>query len=38
MVIILYPADKQYTSQEQKWDAIKDVFEALEPQEIQIFF
>ena len=35
MVIILYPADKQYTSQEQLWEAIKDVCAALEPQEIQ---
>ena len=35
MVIILYPADKQYTSQEQLWEAIKDVCAALELQEIQ---
>ena len=35
MVIILYPADKQYTSQEQLWEAIKDICAALEPQEIQ---
>ena len=31
----VYPADKQYTSQEQLWEAIKDVCAALEPQEIQ---
>ena len=30
----VYPADKQYTSQEQLWEAIKDVCAALEPQEI----
>ena len=31
----VYLADKQYTSQEQLWEAIKDVSAALEPQEIQ---
>ena len=35
MVIILYPADKWYTSQKQLWEAIKDVCAALETQEIQ---
>ena len=35
MVIILHPADKQYKSQEQLWEAIKDVSAALDPQEIQ---
>ena len=35
MVIILYPADKQYTSQEQLWEAIKDFCVTLELQEIQ---
>ena len=31
----VYPADKQYTSQAELWEAIKDVCAALEPQEIQ---
>ena len=31
----VYPTDKQYTSQKQLWEAIKDVCAALEPQEIQ---
>ena len=31
----VYPADKQYISEEQLWEAIKDVCAALEPQEIQ---
>ena len=31
----VYPADKQYTSQAELWEAIKDVCAALEPHEIQ---
>ena len=31
----VYPADKQYTSQAELWEAIKDVCAALEPQKIQ---
>ena len=31
----MYPADKQYTSQAELWEAIKDVCAALEPHEIQ---